>query len=84
VSAAWSEAATTLVTAYTGAGILFGILFVVRGVQRIDASAVGAGWGFRLLILPGVAALWPLLAWRWLRGDGAQPIESNAHRRNAG
>ena len=83
MSAAWAEAATTVATAYVVVGILFGILFVVRGVQRIDTSAEGAGWGLRLLLLPGVAALWPLLAWRWVRANGAAPIETNSHRRRA-
>ena len=37
----------------------------------------------RLLILPGVAALWPLFAWRWLAGV-SEPIERNPHRTKAG
>jgi hypothetical protein len=53
--------------AYAAAGLLFGILFVFRGVQVIDPAASGSGVGFRLLILPGCAALWPLLFVRWLR-----------------
>ncbi len=65
---------------YLLAGLLFGIVFVVRGVERVDPAAQGAGWGFRLLILPGVAAFWPLLAHRWLRGIATPPLEHNAHR----
>jgi hypothetical protein len=52
---------------YGGIGLLFGLAFVAFGIQRIDPAARGAGWGFRLLVLPGVVALWPLLAARWLR-----------------
>ncbi|HMQ16901.1 MAG TPA: hypothetical protein PKC49_13095 [Phycisphaerae bacterium] len=52
---------------YAAIGALFGILFVWRGVNRIDAAANGAPWPFRLLILPGVIALWPMLALRWHR-----------------
>ena len=52
---------------YVGVGLLFGVAFVALGIQRIDPAARGAGWGFRLLVLPGVVALWPLLAARWLR-----------------
>jgi hypothetical protein len=61
-------------------GALFAIVFVSFGVGRVDSSARGAGVGFRALIFPGVAALWPLLAWRWLRGA---PRERNAHRNAA-
>ena len=54
-------------SAYGGIGLLFGLAFVALGIQRIDPAARGTGWGFRLLVLPGVVALWPLLAMRWLR-----------------
>lgn len=52
---------------YATIGSLFGIMFVWRRVNRIDAAAHGARWTFRLLILPGVIALWPMLAFRWKR-----------------
>ena len=70
---------------YAVIGVLFGLFFVVRGVSRIDPVAADGTWGFRLLILPGSAALWPLLLVRWLRaGDGSgPPTETNAHRRAA-
>lgn len=74
--------ATVLVTAaavYLGAGLLFALAFVVRGAARIDPAARGATWGFKLAILPGAAAFWPLLARRWRRGD-PPPEERNAHR----
>lgn len=82
------EVATWIVRlagAYAGAGLLFALLFlfVLRGVDRIDPSAREATWGFRLIVLPGVAALWPLLLRRWLTGASAPPEESNAHRRAA-
>jgi hypothetical protein len=65
--------------AYAGLGAAFALAFVTVGVGRVDALARGAGVGFRLAILPGVVALWPLLLVRWLRGGG-QPEERNAHR----
>lgn len=46
---------------YAAVGLLVGAWFVTRGVERVDAVARGAPWGFRLSILPGTAALWPLL-----------------------
>lgn len=57
-----------MLTWYAAAGVVFAIAFVARGVSRIDDQAKGAGIGFRLLIFPGVAALWPLLLNRWIRG----------------
>ncbi len=55
---------------YMLVGVVFGIPFVLRGANRIDPVAPGSSWGFRLMILPGVAALWPLLALRWIRRSG--------------
>lgn len=52
-------------TAYAGTGAVFACLFVWRGVARIDSVARDATIGFRLLIIPGAAALWPLLLLRW-------------------
>jgi hypothetical protein len=50
------------------------------GVQRLDSEAQGSGLGFRLLIMPGVAAFWPLFLSRWLRGVTEPPGEKNPHR----
>jgi hypothetical protein len=66
---------------YAGLGLIFAVLFVWIGVQRLDSEAQGSGVGFRLLILPGVAALWPMLLKRWTRGTAAPPVERNPHRR---
>jgi len=68
-----------LLGAYLLAGLAFAPPFVIRGVGRIDPAARGASWGFRLIVVPGVVALWPLLARRWLAG-APPPHERNAHR----
>ena len=47
--------------AYATAGLIFALWFVIAGIGRLDAAARDAGFGFRLIVLPGVAALWPLL-----------------------
>jgi hypothetical protein len=70
---------TGLLALYFIAGLIFAVPFVLRGVNRIDPVARESTWGFRVIILPGVVALWPLLAIRWL-GGGQPPAERNAHR----
>jgi len=60
-----ASALATLLTAYVGAGALFAAAFVTLGAGRVDSRAAGAGWGFRVLILPGSILLWPWLALRW-------------------
>jgi hypothetical protein len=48
------------------AGLAVGIPFVLRGAGQIDEAARNASVGFRLVILPGTAALWPVLLVRWM------------------
>ena len=77
------QVATTVIAvlgAWFGIGLAFALLFVVFGVERCDPSARGGSYGFRLAILPGVAALWPWMLLRWLRG-GPPPEPRDAHRR---
>ncbi len=65
---------------YAGLGLVFAVPFVWFGVQRLDSEAQGSGVGFRLLILPGVAAFWPMFFCRWRRGVAEPPVEKNPHR----
>jgi hypothetical protein len=65
---------------YALLGVLFAIAFVTVEVQRIDEQAAGSGWGFRLLLVPGSAAFWPLLLLRWISGQRTTPKERNPHR----
>jgi len=53
--------------AYAAAGVLFAAAFVAVGIARVDPVAEHAPIGFRLIVIPGVAALWPLLLIRWVR-----------------
>lgn len=68
-------------TAYAAIGIAFAVYLLVRGLARFDAAAAHASWGFKLLIVPGAVALWPLL-WRRVRAGGPA-AERNAHDRAA-
>jgi hypothetical protein len=52
---------------YVLLGLLFAILFIIKGVDKVDEGAHGGSIGFRLIILPGVMAFWPLLLQKWLR-----------------
>ena len=65
---------------YLVCGTLFAVAFVTAGVGRIDPHAVHGSWGFRVIIFPGTALLWPLLAKRWLQGRHEPPEEKTAHK----
>ena len=78
-----AQVVVALFELYALAGVVFAALFLPRAVARLDPRVAGAPRTLRLLILPGVAALWPLLAWRWIAG-APEPIERNPHRTKAG
>lgn len=62
------ETAETLVgglAAYLVLGLAFALAFVARGLTAIDPASRGMPRLVRLLIVPGAAALWPLLLWKW-------------------
>lgn len=68
---------------YAACGLVFAVPFVIKGVGAVDPVAREGTWGFRLLVLPGVVAFWPLFARRLLTGVKTPPTECNPHRRAA-
>ena len=72
-----------LLGSYLACGLVFAIAFVLFGAGRIDPHAAHGTWGFRLLVIPGAAALWPLLLLRWQRGVHEPPEQHDPHRRAA-
>lgn len=47
--------------AYLLLGLIFGLWFVFRGVQKMDAGMESAPWKLRLMLLPGAMAFWLVL-----------------------
>ena len=74
-----AEVAVFALALYFGAGLAFALLFAWRGAAAIDPSAREGTIGFRLVIVPASALLWPLLLARWVRRS-PPPAERNAHR----
>jgi len=69
-----------VVAVYVGVGLVFAIPFVWAGVEKLDSEAEGTSLAFRLLILPGVTAFWPMFLSRWVRDVHEPPVETNPHR----
>ena len=55
------------VTIYVGVGAAFAVVFLWQWVGRLDSAAEHGTRGFRVLVFPGVAALWPLFVIRLIR-----------------
>ena len=49
---------------WIGAGIA--LVFLTIGLGRIDDDATDA-FVFRVLLIPGILLIWPLVLWRWWR-----------------
>ena len=62
-----------VVSVYLVLGLVFAVLFVLRGYKRIDALAATAPLRIRILWMPAAVALWPLLARTWMRSAGSEP-----------
>jgi hypothetical protein len=61
------EGALLALATYIAIGAILAVPFLIFGVGRVDPAAKGAPFLFRVLVIPGVVALWPLMLRRWLR-----------------
>ncbi|MEO0809493.1 MAG: hypothetical protein AAFW82_02425 [Pseudomonadota bacterium] len=72
-------AAATIVwiaTLWIYAGSAVAVVFLLIGIDRIDADARGS-YTFRPLLVPGIILLWPLVLFRWLQLEsGVDPNRS--------
>lgn len=59
-----AEALVFLLEAYAGFGVLVAAIFLLFGIDRVEPSARGS-YAFRVLLIPGVIGIWPLILWRW-------------------
>jgi hypothetical protein len=75
---------------YVVCGVLVAALFLARWIRTFDPSAAEGTWGFRVLIVPGIIALWPLILvkvaavgrGRSAPGEAERPLTADALRRN--
>ena len=50
-------------------GVLFVIPFLMKGLNKVDEGAHGSTTGFKIIIIPGVIVLWPVLLSKWMKGN---------------
>lgn len=75
----WAVYVVHAVQLYAGFGIALAIYWLASGLERFDPHARETSLGLKLLLLPGLSALWPLFLHRQLRGEQL-PEEHTAHR----
>ncbi len=61
-----------LAVLYGIAGVAVAVAFVTFGVERALAKPAPVSIGARVLLVPGAAALWPYVLYRWLTAGRAR------------
>ena len=56
---------------WIGIGAAVWLGFVTVGLNRVPGGR-GSSIPFRVLIFPSVAVLWPIVVYRWVRGEGLE------------
>jgi len=52
---------------YVIAGLLFSFLFIWKGLDKVDPATEGTSIWFRMIIIPGLCAFWPLFLSKWIK-----------------
>jgi hypothetical protein len=65
---ALAQAIVDVVGAYFALGAAFALVFLSFGLRRLDPVAASGPLRFKLLIAPGIVALWPVMLAMWLFG----------------
>lgn len=74
-----AEALIGALRLWAWAGALVALAFLTVGIDRVDADARGA-YPFRLLLIPGVLLIWPLVLWRWVVLETGRDDPQARHR----
>jgi hypothetical protein len=77
---------------YAGCGLIVAVLFLAFWCKPFDPSAKDGTWGFRVFIVPGIIALWPVILAKVLtvrsggsaQGPAETPVRQETSRRNHG
>ncbi|MDB2408059.1 hypothetical protein N9W17_06060 [Jannaschia sp.] len=74
-----AEALLMALRAWAWAGALVALAFLTIGIDRLDEDARGA-YPFRLLLIPGILLLWPMVLWRWFALASGRDDPQARHR----
>ncbi|MEP6750501.1 MAG: hypothetical protein ABJB86_22380 [Bacteroidota bacterium] len=70
------EIVLLLTTFYLFCGLVFAIVFVLQGLAVVDKGARGSSIGFKIIILPGIVLLWPVLLKKWINAKSTSHDEA--------
>lgn len=52
---------------YLALGFLFSIVFMWKGLHKVDEGVNGSGFFFKVLIFPGMIVFWVLFLKKWIQ-----------------
>jgi hypothetical protein len=64
----WAQSVVEAIGLYFAIGAAFAFVFLSFGLRRLDPMAAAGSVRFKLLIAPGVVALWPVMILLWAAG----------------
>lgn len=50
---------------YLISGLIFSVSFIIWGLTSVDSHAKNTGLIFKILIIPGLVVLWPIIVLKW-------------------
>jgi hypothetical protein len=56
-----------IVGLYLLLGLLFSLVFLWKGLNRVDPTTKGSSFYFKLLIIPGMIVFWIFFLGRWIK-----------------
>ena len=63
------EILVNIAAVYLLIGLIFAIIFVLRGAVKIDPNVQGTSFLFRLMLIPGATLLWPVMLKKWIKAS---------------
>jgi hypothetical protein len=78
MSLAAAQIVAAVIETYLVAGLAFALAFLPRGAARVDPGLARSPVAVRLLLIPGVVLVWPVLARKWRRAASAPPARGRA------
>jgi hypothetical protein len=60
------ESIFTLSGLYLLCGFVFALVFIFKGLNKVDEGAHGSTVGFKIIIIPGTMIFWPILLKKWI------------------
>jgi hypothetical protein len=65
---------------YCALGVIVAAALHVRGLRAIDPGVAGASVLFRILVTPGLVALWPVMLAKWRRARRGEAVAGDPER----